>query len=175
LNLQVNEQTENSRSIVRINEQIQAIQNLEANIEKVKELFEIRIQEVQGYIYEIWNQESSRRVVEILENGQKKICKEMAENYFESRTMQETIPTNMKAFSETSTREIVRIIMETRNTEEFNEFGQRLFTIQENMKEFDRLENQYGAIFEKGDETSQTMIKIREEIQEGKENWKEKT
>jgi hypothetical protein len=45
--------------------------------------------------------------------------------------------------------------MEIRNTEEFNDFDQRLFTIQENVKEFARLENQHGAIFEKVDEISQ--------------------
>jgi 16S rRNA C1402 (ribose-2'-O) methylase RsmI len=121
MNAQIHDTTERNNEIT---------QRLETNIEKVKDLFEIRIQDVQGNIYETRNQNSAERIVEILGNGQEGICKELTENNYEIRSMQERILTNMKTFNEANTQEIKRMILETRNTEEFNDFTQRLFILQ---------------------------------------------
>jgi hypothetical protein len=81
----------------------------------------------------------------------------------------------MRTFSEANTQEIMKTIRETRHEEEFNEFARRLLTIQENMKEFNTLENQHGMIFEKVNENTQILIRIREDIGEEKESLKGKT
>jgi hypothetical protein len=106
LNLQMN--TEMQIPIERNNE---TAQRLEENIERVKELFEVRIQEVQGNINDARSQRSDERVVEILGNGQERICKEILDNNYELRMMQERILTNMKIFNESSTQEIKKMTM----------------------------------------------------------------
>jgi DNA-binding transcriptional MerR regulator len=112
LNLQTNAGMENTME--RNNE---TTQMLDANIEKVKELFEERIQEVQANINEAKNQRTAIRVVEILGNGQEKICKEIQENNNELRTMQERILISMRLFNEASTQEIKEMIIQSRNME----------------------------------------------------------
>jgi hypothetical protein len=182
-NPQLNELLENQRWSLRMNTGLEnamernneTTQMLDANIEKVKELFEERIQEVQHNINEARNQRSTEKVVEILENGQERICKEIQENNNEMRMIQERVLTNMKLFFGSSTQEIKEIIIESRNMEDFNDFTQRLMAVQDNMKEFSRMENQHGEIFRKEDENAQELIKIREEITEERKILEENT
>jgi hypothetical protein len=82
-------------------------------------------------------------VVEILGNEQEIICEEIQENRNELRTTQERILFNMELFKEKSAQEIKEIIINSKSTNEFNDFTQRLIAVQENMKEYSRMETQH--------------------------------
>jgi hypothetical protein len=134
----------------------ETLENPENNIGRVKEILEERIQVLQ---YNLLNEERLHRpankVIEILGNGREIICKEIQENRNDIRTTQERIINNMELFVERSAQEIRETIVDSRYTDEFNDFTQRLITLQENMKEFNRMETQHEIIFKKGDENIQ--------------------
>jgi carboxylesterase type B len=140
----------------------EATQELDTKIEKVKKLFEERIQEVQdNRLNEARIQGPALKVVEILGKGQERICKEIQENNMEIRMMQERVLHNIELFRKMSTQEIKEMIINSGNRDEFNEFAQRLIAMQENMKEFRRMEDQHETIFRKEDENAQDMTRIR--------------
>jgi hypothetical protein len=69
------------------------------------------------------NQESLReptnRGVEVLENGQEIVWKEIRENREELNKAQEKILTNMESFNRQAIQDIKSIIVESNNTEVF--------------------------------------------------------
>jgi septal ring factor EnvC (AmiA/AmiB activator) len=82
---------------------------------------------------------------------------------------QERILINMELFNGKSIQDIKETIIESKNTNEFNEFTQRLIALQENMKEFSRIETQHETICKKREENTRELITIKEKItEEGK-------
>jgi hypothetical protein len=79
------------------------------------------------------------RVIEALENGQEITCKEISENREGLNRMQRKILTKMELFNNQTMQDIRSTIIESNNTEVFNEFAKRSILVQENMKEFNRM------------------------------------
>jgi hypothetical protein len=141
--------------------------NFEANICTVKEIFEEGIQMLQEQmIDEEKLRRPANRVVEVLENGQEIICGEIQESREELNKVQENVLANMELFNKQTIQDIRSTIVESNNTEAFNEFTQRLIMIQDNMKEFSRVEAQHETIFREEEENTGELIMIKEKIME---------
>jgi hypothetical protein len=112
--------------------------------------------------------ESSHKVVEMLENYQEIICREVQKNRESLRRVQETLLRNMEIFNRQTVQNIKSAIIESNNIEAFNQLAEKLIMIQESMKEFNRMESQHESIFEKEEERSAKLVKIERILVEGK-------
>jgi hypothetical protein len=106
-------------------------------------------------------------VVEVFENDQEIICREIRENMEDLDRVQEKILTKMESFNRQATQDIKSTIIESSNKEAFNEFAENLTVIQESTKEFNRMEAQHETIFRKEGENTCELIGIKEKVTEG--------
>jgi hypothetical protein len=118
------------------------------NIEKLKNLFEERVIEIQSQIIRTGT-DATKRVMEILENGNEMTC-QVSTAKSEDQQKQETQIRNMISFINTNTEEIKEIIIRSNKQTELSEYVERMYVDQR--RDTEKLELQHNAMFEKEEE-----------------------
>lgn len=118
------------------------------NIEILKNLFEERVTQLQEQISSTWIN-AACRVREVIQDGNEKICQEITTKSEEQR-IQEIQTKNMLDFINTNTNTIKEIVIRNNKQAELNEYVQKIFENQR--KDTENMEEQHRAIFEKVEE-----------------------
>jgi hypothetical protein len=137
-----------------------ALYQIDENIEKLKKVFEERITEMQAQIIRTGT-DTTRRVVEVLENGKELIGQAITTKNTDQQT-QEAHTRNMINFINTSTEEIKEMIIKNNRQTEFGEYIQKIY--EDQRRDTEKLEAQHNAIFEKEEENRMILGEAKLEL-----------
>jgi hypothetical protein len=133
------------------------LHTIEEDILMAKNIFEERIIELRFTIENENRENPTNKVVEILENGQEKVCHAIRENNENMMEQRRSIQ-NMEKLIVKSTGKIKEMITNNNMCNEFKEFPRELIEIQR--KDLDNLESQHRTIFKKEEENTKEIWEI---------------